>query len=133
METTIKVEKTVNVKILKVDLPVRYDDEDMPYDFPLRKGDMWSAIIDIDRGVVLNWPEGEKGSFHMKVCDEGSYFLLDEEGNTVLKIEEDYVPNKLLPPSDGYGNYVELHIGDNGVISNWYSQPSLENFMLEED
>jgi len=130
MKTIIKVEKEVEIKYVKVEVAVRYGEEDIPNDFPLRNGDMWSAIIDIDNGIVMEWPKGETGNLEMKICDEGSYYLLDENYETILSIEEDYVPNNLLPGS--YGDYLKLHIGENGVISNWYSKPSISDFIDEE-
>jgi hypothetical protein len=131
MKATIKVKKEVEITMVKVDIPVRYDEEDIPNDFPLREGDIWSAIINIDEGRVLDWPKGQTGHLAMKVCDGGSYFLLDKEGNTVLSIEQNYVPNELLPGE--YGDYIDLHIGENGLISNWYSQPSISDFVNDED
>ena len=131
MKATIKVKKEVEITMVKVDVAVRYDEKDIPNDFPLRKGDVWSAIINIDEGRVLDWPKGEKRHLSMKVCDEGSYFLLDAEGNTVLSIEQDYVPNALLPGK--WGDYIDLHIGENGLISNWYSRPSISDFISDED
>jgi hypothetical protein len=130
MKATIKVEKEVEIKYVKVQVAVRYEEEDIANDFPLRSGDMWNAIIDIDNGIVMDWPKGEKGNLEMKICDEGSYYLLDENYETILSIEQDYVPNKLLPGS--YGDYLKLHIGENGVISNWYSKPSIEDFLFED-
>ena len=130
MKAIIKVEKVVEIKYVKVEVAVRYDEEDIPNDFPLRNGDMWCAVIDIDNGIVMDWPKGEKGNLEMKICDEGSYYLLDENYKTILSIEEDYVPNKLLPGS--YGDYLKLDIGENGVISNWYSIPSIEDFIDED-
>jgi hypothetical protein len=130
MKAIIKVEKEVEIKYVKVQVAVRYEEEDIPNNFPLRNGDMWNAKIDIDRGVVIDWPNGEKGNLEMKICDEGSYYLLDENDNVILKIEEDYVPNRLLPGS--YGDYLKLHINENGVITNWYSKPSIEDFLFED-
>jgi hypothetical protein len=131
MKTTIKVEKEVEIKFVKIAVSVRYEDEDIPFDFPLRDGDMWKAKIDIDKGVIVGWPQGQKGNLDMKICDEGSYYLLDENENVILSIEEDYVPNKLLPGS--YGDYLKLHIDENGIITNWYSNPSIEDFTTEND
>lgn len=127
MKVTVKTEEEVEIKFVKVNVAVRYGEEDIPNDFPLRKGDMWSAIIDIDKGMILDWPKGTKGELYMKVCDEGSYYLLDESGNTVLSIEEDYVPNELLPGE--YGDYLDLDINEDGYINNWYSKPSLSDFI----
>jgi hypothetical protein len=133
MKAIITVKKEVDIKFVKVDVAVRYDEEDIPNDFPFRKGDMWSATIDIDAGKVLDWPKGQKGNLKMKICDQGSYYLLDVDGNILLSRENDYVPNELLPPYNGCGDYLELHIDENGTITNWYSKPSIENFILDND
>lgn len=130
MKAIVKVEKEIEIKFVKLSVAVRYDDEDIPFDFPFRNGDMWNAKIDIDNGSVVDWPQGQKGNLEMKICDEGSYYLLDENENVILSIENDYVPNRLLPGS--YGDYLKLHIGENGVISNWYSKPSIEDFLFED-
>lgn len=130
MKIEILVKKEVEITKVKVDVAVRYDEEDIPKDFPFRIGNMWSAIIDIDKGEIIDWPKGKKGNLSMKVCDQGSYFLLDADGNTVLSIEQDYVPNKLLPGE--YGDYIDLHINENGTITNWYSEPSLSDFITED-
>lgn len=126
MKARIKIEKEVDIKMVKIDVAVRYGDEDMRNDFPLRKGDMWSAIIDIDKKKILDWPQGIQGNFYMKICDEGSYFLLDAEGNTVASIENDYVPNSLLPGE--YGDYLALDIDEEGIITNWKSSISFKDF-----
>jgi hypothetical protein len=132
MKTTVKIEQEIDIKYVKVHLPVRYNDEDMPYDFPLRDGDWWDALIDIDLGKIIDWPQGKTGSFYMKVCDEGSYYLLDANHKDIAKIEVDYVPNQLLPPRNEYGDYVNLKIDETGIITNWYSHPSFENFFPED-
>lgn len=132
MKTIVKIEQEIDIKYVKVHLPVRYDDEDMPYDFPLRSGDWWDALIDIDSGKIIDWPQGKTGDFYMKVCDKGSYYLLDANQKEIAKIEEDYVPNQLLPPNDGYGDYVCLVISEDGSITNWYPRPSFKNFFQED-
>lgn len=130
MKATIN--KEVEVKYLRVHIPVRYDEEDIPKDFPLRVEndkdgyDWWDATIDVDTAKILNWPQGVTGEMFMKVCDEGSYFLLDEAGETIKEIIEDYVPNNLLPGE--YGDYVSLVINEEGIITNWYNSPTFEDF-----
>ena len=130
MKATIKEEREVDIKMVKVDVAVRYDDEDIPFDFPMRKGNMWSAIIEVDTGKILDWPIGKDGEMYMKVCDQGSYFLLDDKGDTVLSIEEDYVPNNLIPGE--YGDYIDLKINKDGVITNWPKRPTFEDFEKDE-
>lgn len=130
MKATIKIEKEVEIAMIKIDVAVRYDEEDIPNDFPLRKGDMWSAIVEVDTGKILDWPIGRSGEMYMKVVDEGSYYLLDKEGNTVLSLEQDYVPHGIVPGK--YGDYIELKINDRGIITNWPKKPSVEDFINED-
>lgn len=130
MKAKFRIEKEYDVSLVRVSVAVRYDDEQIPYDFPLRTGDTWNATIDVDNGQILEWPKGEKGSLHLKVCDQGTYVLIDREGNEIASIRDNYVPNSLLPGS--YGDYLELDIDEDGVISNWLSNPNFSNFQDED-
>lgn len=114
-----------DVKFVTVSAAVRYGEEDMPNNAPMRNGDVWEAVIDIENKKIVNWPTGEKLSFFMKVCDEGIYTLHDEYMNEVAKIIG-YVPNKLLPGE--YGDYLALEIDEDGSILNWMSHADLSNF-----
>lgn len=129
MKTIIQIKKQVDIKYVLMSVAVRYEDEDIPYDFPLRKGSLWVAKIDIDKGQIVEWPKGEIGNLKMKVCDQGSYFLIDENGETILSIEDDYVPNQLIPGS--YGDYIDFQIDENGFITNWPKNPSIGDFTEE--
>jgi hypothetical protein len=128
MKRVITVMKEVDIKKVRVSVAVRYDEEDIPKDFPMRSGNMWNATIDIETGKIFDWPQGKSGNLHMKVCDEGSYYLLDENDEEVLSIEGDYVPNRLIPGT--YGDYIDLKIDSTGTITNWYSESkiSIEDF-----
>ena len=126
MKKTVMVEKEIDFAYVGVSVAVRYDDEDMPYDFPGRIDKMWHATIDIDEGVIKGWPEGKSGEFEMKVCDQGDYRLLDREFNLVKRIEDDYVPNALIPGE--YGDYIHLKINEFGVITNWPKNPEVTDF-----
>ena len=104
MKIKIKIEKEVEVKYCQVKAGVRYWDDatvdgadDVDGDLiPCREGELWCPKIDIDRGVIVNWVQGKTANIHYKVCDAGSYYLQDIIGNTILSIEKDYVPNKLI-------------------------------------
>ena len=130
MKVTIKVEKEVEVKYLRVTLPVRYEKEDMPSDFPMRHGDIWQALINIDTGHISCWSQGQEGKFYMKVCDSGTYELFDLEMNSIIEIQ-DYVPNGLIPGK--YGDYVDIKIDKEGFITNWPKEPDLSEFFPEEE
>jgi hypothetical protein len=45
MITKIKIEKEVNITEVLVKLNIRYGEEDIPNDFPMRNGDTWSYNI----------------------------------------------------------------------------------------
>ena len=128
MKLTVKRE--VEAKYLTLFVPVNYEDEDMPFDAPLRIGDTWRATIDLDGGRILDWPEGKRLSFYMKVCDSGAYALLDADRN-VLARREDYVPNELL--TGEYGDYLSLEIDETGKITNWFKRPSLADFEGDDE
>ena len=137
MKATITIKKEVEIETLKMTVPVRYDDEDMPNDYPHRKGNMWSVLIDVDVGQIHNWPEGvEPLSFYMKVVDGGNYELFegvssDKFGEPVLSILQNYVPNNLVP--GGWGDYIKFDIDEKGLITNWPSNPNLDDFTQDDE
>ena len=102
-------------------VPVRYDDEDMPYDFPGRKDGIWNVAIDLwSHQIVIDGLRPKVTiNLHMKVCDEGTYKALAVGACTdIVKDEQNYVPGFF--PGDHYGDYLILNIQD-GVIVNWTS------------
>lgn len=107
----------LEVKAIRCELAVRYEEEDIPNDFPFRRGDMLTLTIDIDTGQIANWPAdaGARKVF-MKVCDSGSYYLIGADGSEVAKLENEYVPNCI--PGDS-GDYVDFKIDATGKITNW--------------
>jgi hypothetical protein len=87
---------------------------------PLRKGDCWCPVIDLNTGQVTNWPTGITADIHYKVCDGGLYWLLDDASYRIAKWGGNYVPNSILcPNSNGYGDYIIMKIGDDGVVIGW--------------
>lgn len=115
----IKVEKTIEVEVdlsfVRIQVPVRYQDEDIPYDFPNRKNDWLDLTINADTGEILDFPKNFSYNVNMKVVDEGTYILLDQNKNEIAKIEQDYVP-KVIPGE--WGDYINLII-ENGYVKNW--------------
>ena len=131
MKTTVKIEKEVDIKTLLVQVPVRYGTEDIPSDFPLRIGDVWTARIGVDDGIIDSWPQGQSGRLQMKVCDEGVYKLLDEKGEEIAAIYQDYVPHGII--SGEYGDYIDLIIDDSGRVTNWPKSPTFDEFFGDDD
>lgn len=135
MKINILKPTEINACKVRVALPVRYEEKDIPNDFPLQKGNMWNAVIDIDSGEIEGWPEGagEREISNMKVCDEGIYEILDGGNKVIATREGGYVPHGLIPGS--YGDYVTLNIDAKGKVTNWPSSPDLSGFfdMAEEE
>ena len=75
----------------------------------------------------------EYGSLYLqaKVCDSGTYFLLDKDKKTICKIA-DYVPNGLIPEVDGCGDYIRLRINEDDMI-NWFEEPDFFDFMEDSE
>lgn len=139
MKSTIKVEKEVELKTLHVFAHVRgFDDfvingveQEDGKNIPCMQGEIWKPVINVDTGQILNWEQGKAAEVHSKICDSGSYFLKDESGETMLKIENNYVPEMLSPKENGYGDYIILDIDENGFIDGW--RCTLEGFIEDED
>lgn len=132
MKLTILKPFVIEVDAIRCVLPVRYEEEDMPYDFPHRVGDVWEIWIDIETGQIRDWPTGQEPySLCMKVCDSGSYYLMHGQ-EEIEAIEEDYVPNCI--PGD-YGDYVKFEIDASGRITNWETDAAeiMESFGYSTD
>jgi hypothetical protein len=114
-------------RYIDVDVGVRYwedarvngemDDEGK---IPLRVGDSWRPVIDLSDGQIQGWPLGVTAEVHYKVCDEGTYWLLDENMQRVAKWGGYYVPDDFLCVGDrGHGDYIIFNVGDDGKIIGW--------------
>ena len=121
---TVKRLVEIEPVAIKCEMAVRYDEENIPNDFPLRNGDMWTGVIDIATGIIRNWPKGKSGVMSMKVCDEGTYTLLGANDEALAVRENDYVPS-CVP--EQYGDYVEFNISEDGKINNWFDYCTEEN------
>lgn len=85
--------------------------------------------IDLSACKIVNWKEEYgRGSLFVKVGSRGSYVLYDENMNQLSIIDLGPVPNKLIPEHDGDGRYVDITISQKGYITNWYNEPSFEEF-----
>lgn len=137
MKIEIKETKEVDVRYLKAECGVRYwedgevnGSEDTDGELiPCRVRDSWCPTIDLDTGIINDWPTGTTASVHYKVCDAGIYKLLDADKNVIREIDG-YVPGMMSPGGSGYGDYVIMTIGEDGKIENW--NPSLEEFEEQE-
>lgn len=114
-------------RFIEVDAGVRYWEDaylngnaDTEGKIPLRNGDSWQPTIELATGRVLDWPAGLEADIHYKVCDAGQYWLQDEGRSRIAKWADYYVPDDFLCIGDnGYGDYIILKIGADGVVIGW--------------
>lgn len=123
MKAEIKTTKEVILTTLKVKAGVRYwedaevdgvDDEAGDL-IPCRQGDYWCPEIDIDSGVIRNWTQGKTAKVHYKVCDDGVYTVLDNDGREIMQVDG-CVPNTMSPSGSSYGDYIIMNINESGLI-----------------
>lgn len=130
MKMTVKRPVEIDVRFVRIVAAVRYNEEDIPNDFPFRRGDVWDVTVDVETGKILDWP-GPAANVHMKVCDEGTYHLLGASNEVLATIENDYVPNGVVPGS--FGDYIEMKIAADGTVTNWPKRPSFDSFFLDDE
>lgn len=153
MKVKIKTLKEFDVKYLKVDAGVRYfedakvngvrDTDDSPMipfavlckaaDSGLRHDTYrWRPTIDLEEGKIVDWPKGTTADVHYKVCDDGTYSLLDKDKNVLIEVNS-YVPDILCPKEEGYGDYIIMDIDEDGNIANWECNGGLIQKLIKGD
>lgn len=75
----------------------------------------WRLTIDIDNLKILDWPKGVEARVFYKVCDDGSYYLLDKNKECLME-KNCYVPEILSYIENGYGDYIDMYIDKNGYL-----------------
>lgn len=148
----------IEAKFLKVRAGVRYpedsefieaendrkvnyisDDEENPkmpfmeveYDKYGHKKFYWTPTIDLENGVIVNWPKGVKVHVFYKVCDDFECTVYDEYDNEVLHYEG-YVPDFMSIEEEGYGDYINMIIDENGCIQDWNITSSDIQSLMED-
>lgn len=92
----------------------------------------WDIKIDIETGFIIDWPNGITAKVHYKVCDDGAYSLLAEDGE-VIDLYEGYVLSCLSRLEAGYGDYIIMDIDGLGHIKGWDKHRCLEDFSRDND
>ncbi len=138
MKVEVYIKKEVELVVLQAEIEPRYG-EDTEVDgvqdkegnsIPCREGEFWIPIINIETGIITNWEGNKTAKVHYKVCDAGTYHLLDKDGNVQLT-KEGYVPDILDLYNDSYGDYIILNIDESGQIADWNNKPNIEDFFEE--
>lgn len=123
MKIELTVKKEFEVKTLLIDAGVRYWEDSTVNGvednggvlIPCRVNDRWKPIVDIETGIIKNWDKGKEAEIHYKVCDDGEYWLRDENDNDIVKAKGCFVPSFLGTD----GDYIVFNVDKNGLIQNW--------------
>lgn len=120
-------------KYIAIEVQIR-DEQQIDEDgqkLPLLNGDMWRGTIDLSNSTIIGWPQGIEDCVYDKVGDLGSYYLLDENKNVIASIENNYVPNGCIPGT--YGDYIDLEVSREGVVTNMPAELDFSKFNFEEN
>ena len=138
MKATIKVTKEYDIRYLTIDAGVLYwEDADvngkedcdvsdgvsvpaMPFAVKVKNKPernpysdhyRWQPTIDVDNKCIVDWPKGTTAHVHYKVCDDGTYTLLDPDMKEIVSVES-YVPDCI----GECGDYIVMDIDEDGNI-----------------
>lgn len=99
---------------------------------PCKNGESWCPIIDIDSGIIVNWVLGVTADIHAKVCDDGSYSVLNSDGEILYSEENCYVPDILGTSDRGFGDYIIMKVDETGKIADW-NPAKIQSFIGDID
>lgn len=139
-EDEIKKEKDNSPRYIDILLPdAEYlrdgDLEDFPINDFLSKDqkDTIKLTIDLKKKKLLGWKNGQdKYSLFAKVVDSGTYIVRNSDGDILYRCDG-YVPNNVVPPHDGYGDYIGFTINEDGSLPDWYDYDELDFTDFEND
>lgn len=134
MKLKMTIEKEFDVRFLAVTAGIRYaEDVDVNgeqcnelSEIPLHDGKHWQVMINVDTGVIEDWPKGKTVEMNAKVCDDGTYSMLDANRQEIETLDG-YVLDCLSIGENGYGDYIIIDIDENGKIKNW--KPKFPEFV----
>ncbi|MDR1924787.1 MAG: hypothetical protein LBQ66_10475 [Planctomycetaceae bacterium] len=131
------VKKTVpeNVKWLEVDLPYYLIEgtnfsEYVPSNLRFKSRLVFK--VDVKTGTIQNWKSDGKCDFCFRVAKKGVYKLYDENYN-LLYVIHGRSPYRLIPEGGGFGYYITLDVREDGLIVNWFHEPSIIDFLEAPD
>lgn len=81
---------------------------------------VWDITIDADTGRINGWPDGVTAKTFYKVCDCCKVMV---DG---FETYYDYVPDFLSIYARGYGDYVYVEVGPDGIIKDWSRERALK-------
>lgn len=117
-EEDIDMYKNYNVEGAFPKMPCVEQIQDKPTDVIHTNHLRWRPMIDVKEGIIVNWRKGTKAHACYKICDDGTYSLLDAQKNVLYEVDS-YVPSILSIDDEGYGDYINMVVDENGHIHHW--------------
>ena len=115
---TYKATKEIEISHVCMRLPYDDDDELQTDLLPDAEDGILNLTIEVATGKVCDWkPEAGAMNIWLKPRDSGVYKLFAPDGSLLAEVDEDYVPNGMIPGD--YGDYVDLQINADGIVTNW--------------
>lgn len=125
MKITVNKPVEIEVDSITLDVPIRYEDDREYYQDCYGYSDGQLVLtIDLETGRIKGYPKGQPREVHTKVCDEGTYTL--NRNGLPMFIRQCYVPSFL--PGQHYGDYIILHIDENGYVDGAPLAPDYDEF-----
>jgi len=133
------MENTISTRARYIHISFPYREELCSYSFPFENVeedeqlplvnlDYWQGTIDLQEHKLLEWnTDFGECYFQAKVRDEGTYTLLDAEKKAICTLKG-YVPNSVIPPADGCGDYIHFGINADGTVEEWYETYDFSEF-----
>ena len=81
---------------------------------------VWNPIIDVEKGLIINWVEGNIANVCYKVYDGCEINAFDADNNLICNNDGFfYCPDFLCPKEEGFGDYIIMDIDIDGSIRDW--------------
>lgn len=127
---------TENADFLKTNFPEYFflshdkvGDEPVKEDMEKYNQDYLYLEIDLNKGVVRNWPKGVIADFHYKSCDMNYFRLINEKREVLAQTKwSGYVIGPYF--MNEYGDYFTLKVDENGHIEDW-NEDDMEEALQE--
>ena len=143
----IKKQTMLNVKFVKFNIPVRADAfkfheddietiknnlncEGVDFTNDINKFSI-VGIVDIENGKFINWKQTtHEIEIFEKVVDGGTYSMYSDNNEEIASYNG-YVPSIFECNENGYGDYFNMTIQQDGTINNWSEnmKSKINNFL----
>jgi len=128
-EIAIKVDVEVETVVIQIPYDVSEDREWLKE--ISTSEEFFEMEVYVETGQIKNWSFNEYEEISLNPRDSGTYILKDDEGDNLIMLEQEPVPNELIVGE--YGDTIDLIIDKSGLITNWHKNPTINDFSHKEE